>query len=541
MRTPRTFRQWSRFARWADKSARPELVEGRAVGCSWFDRFTTSVGTDIGAQQTRPLHTFIAIALILAPISVAAQPPAQVEPSPTQGVVKKGKVPVSNEILKIKLPKAVEVDLPNGLHLMVLEDHRLPQLSFQIFIPGAGGYYDPADQPGLASFVAALMREGTASRTSEQISQQLEVMAASLTVGAGAGLEASVNGTSLTDQFDKLLDIAADVLLHPSFPEEELARYQQRTRAQLTQQRANPGFLAAELFNRVIYGTHPASRISPTVAALDAATRGALAAFHRTRYVPDHAGMAVAGDISPADARKLVEAKLGGWPKSGAAAPAVSDPAELTAPKISFIARPNSVQTNLIVGTQAISRIHPDYDVLQVMNKVIGGGPTGRLFIHLREEKGYTYGAGSGLSAPIFRGDWSASTSVRSEVTEPALRDLLAEIAQLRDQLVSDQELADAKRSMIASFALSLESPAQLLNYHVTRWRYKLPADYWDRYPDRVSGVTRQQVQAAARTYLDARRMQIVAVGDPARVGDTLKKLGTVETFDAEGKRISPL
>ena len=249
-------------------------------------------------------QALIAITLSLAPISVAAQPPAPAEPLPTQGVVKKGKVPVSNEILKIKLPKPVEVDLPNGLHLMVLEDHRLPQLSFQIFIPGAGGYYDPGDQPGLASFVAALMREGTASRTSEQISQQLEVMAASLTVGAGAGLEAGVNGSSLTDQFDKLLDIAADVLLHPAFPEEELARFKQRTRAQLTQQRANPGFLAAELFNRVIYGTHPASRISPTVAALEAVTRDALASFHRTRYVPDHAGMAIAGDISPADARQ---------------------------------------------------------------------------------------------------------------------------------------------------------------------------------------------------------------------------------------------
>src|SRR5206468_5424013 len=180
-----------------------------------------------------------------------------------------------------------------------------------------------------------------------------------------------------------------------------------------------------------------------------------------------------------------VEAKLAGWTKSGIAGIPVSDPQPISGAGIYFIARPNSVQTNLIVGTQAIERTSPDFDVLSVMNKVIGGGPTGRLFIHLREEKGYTYGAGSGLSAPIFRGDWSASTSVRSEVTEPALRDLLAEIALLRDQMVSDQELADAKRSMIASFALSLESPVQLLNYHVTRWRYKLPADYWDRYPDR--------------------------------------------------------
>jgi zinc protease len=472
---------------------------------------------------------------------LAATVLAQDQPSPTQGVVKKGKVPVSNEVLKVKLPKPAEVDLPNGLHLMVLEDHRLPQISFQVFIPGAGGYYDPADQPGLASFTATLMREGTAARASEQISQQLEVMAATLNVTAAmSSPEATLSGSCLSDQFDGLIDVAADVLLHPSFPDDELARYKQRTRAALMQQRTNPGFLAVEMFSRGVYGTHPAARLSPTVAALDKTTRDALATFHRAHYVPDHAGFAIAGDISMAAARKLIETKLATWSKAGVPRVAVSEPAALTGPRIFFIGRPSSVQTNLIVGTQGIARTDADYDVLQVMNKVIGGGPTGRLFIHLREEKGYTYGASSSLSAPMHRGEWSASTSVRSEVTEPALRDLLAEVGLLRDQAVSDSELADAKRSMIASFALSLESPAQLLNYYVTRWRFGLAADYWDRYPERVSAVTAPQIQAAARTYLAADRIQVVAVGDPARVADTLRKLGDVETYDAEGKRISP-
>ena len=466
---------------------------------------------------------------------------AQDQPSPTQGVVKKGRVPVSREILKVKLPKVAEADLPNGAHLMVLEDHRLPQVSFQIYIPGAGGYYDPADAPGLASFVAAQMREGTSARTSEQISQQLEVMAATLNVTAGpSSLESTISGSCLSDQFDRLIDMTADVLLHPSFPDEELARYKQRTRAGLMQQRANPGFLATEMFNRGVYGAHPAARVSPTAAALDHATRDQLTAFHRAHYAPDHAGIAIAGDISMAEVRALIDAKLAGWTSAGNAAAEVSEPAALTGPKILFIARPNSVQTNLIVGTQGIPRTHTDYDVLQVMNTVIGGGPTGRLFIHLREEKGYTYGAYSTLSAPMYRGDWSASTSVRSEVTDPALHDLLAEVAALRDQPVPDGELSDAKRSMIASFALSLESPAQLLNLYVTRWRYRLAEDYWDRYPDRVSAVTAQQVQTAAKTYLAANRMQIVAVGDPALVADTLRRLGDVETYDADGKRVTP-
>lgn len=471
--------------------------------------------------------------------SAQVQPPGQ--ESPTQGVVKKGKVPVSNQIVKITLPKPVEADLPNGLHLVVLEDHRLPQINFQILIPGAGGYYDPADHQGLAQFTAALMREGTTTRTSEQLSQQLEVMAATLTVGAGSsGLEATVNGSCLSDHIDGLLDITADVLLHPSFVDEELTRYKLRTRTGLIQQRSNPAFLAQEMFQRVVYGTHPASRISPTAAALDNTTRDGLAEFHRARYVPDRAAMAISGDISMAEARRLVEANLGAWKKAGAAAGTVSEPAPISGSRIYFIARPNSVQTNLIVGGQGLERTSPDYDKVQVMNRILGGGPTGRLFIHLREEKGYTYGIGSGFSAPIYRGDWSASTSVRTEVTDPALRDLLAEIAQMRDVPVSDEELADAKRAMIASFALSLESPATLLNYHVTRWRFKLSADYWDRYAERVNAVTKADVQAMAKRYLATAGQQIVAVGDPTKVAEVLKKLGEVETYDADGKRVIP-
>jgi zinc protease len=489
-------------------------------------------------RAPRLLVAVTATLFLIAGTSAQQMPPQQ--QSPTKGLVKKGKVPVSSEIIKVKLPKPAEADLPNGLHLMVLEDHRLPQVTFTIYIPGAGGYYDPADHPGLASFTAALMREGTATRTSEKISQELEVMAASLNAGASvSGPEATVGGSSLTTQLDHLLDLTADVLLYPSFPDDELTRYKLRTRQFLTQTRANPGFLAQEMYQRVVYGSHPASRVLATIPALEKTTREALAAFHRTHFVPDQAAMAISGDISMADAKKLVETRLGAWKKAGVSIPPVTDPMPIGGTKIYFIARPTSVQTNLIVGGQAIERTNPDYDMLQVMNRILGGGPTGRLFLHLREEKGYTYGVGSGLTATLHRGDWAASTSVRTEVTDPALRDLLAEINQMRDQLVTDEELADAKRAMIASFALSLESPQTLLNYYVTQWRYKLPADYYDRYGERVSAVTKDQVRAMAQKYLDPARLQIVAVGDPTKVVDVLKKLGEVESYDADGKRIS--
>jgi zinc protease len=483
-----------------------------------------------------------ALALTAGLTTVAAHPPpTQGETPSTKGVVKKGKVPISNEVLKIKLPRAAEADLSTGLHIMVLEDHRAPQVQFQLIIPGAGGYYDPEGESGLAGMTAALMREGTASKTSSEISQQLEVMAATLNLGAGTSSpEATISGSALTDQATKLLDLAVDVLMHPAFPEEELARYKQRTRAQLTQQRSNPGFLAAEMFSRAVYGTHPASRMGLTPDALNNITRDDLVSFHRAHYIPSRAVLAISGDVSMFQARTVLEGKLAAWKNpSTIVTTAVVDPAPISGPKIYFIARPNAVQTNLIVGTQAVERTNPDYDALVVMNKIIGGGPTGRLFIHLREEKGYTYGASSGLVAPLHRGEWQASTNVRTEVTEPALHDLLDEIRQIREEPVSDEELADAKRSLSAQYALELESPAQLLALSVNRWRYKLPADYYDRYAERINAVTKAQVEAMGKKYLAADRLQVVAVGDPVRVADTLKKLGPVETYDTEGKKIS--
>ena len=492
-------------------------------------------------MRTRTLRALAIAAVVAGATAIHAQmgqPPQT--PPPGKAVVLKGKAPVSDDVLRVNLPRPAVADLANGLHLMVLEDRRVPRVSFTLLMPGGGGYYDPADMPGLASATAAMMREGTATRSSAEISEQLETIAASLNVSAGVSTsEASVSGTSLTEHVDTLFDLFADVLLNPSFPGQELDRYKQRTKASLIQQRSNPGFLANEMMAKIMYGSHPAGRVSTTADALDQVTPEALREVHRTRFAPDHAVLAITGDISLADARKLVDSKLAAWKKTGASEPKAAEPPDPGKSIVSFVARGNSVQTNLIVGAPGISRTHRDYDVLEVMNKVIGGGPTGRLFMILREEKGYTYGAYSGITATRWRGGWQASTQVRTEVTEPALRDLLAEVARLRDQPVPDKELRDQKRSLVASFALSLESPQQMMNYYITSWRYDLPADYWDRYPERVNAVTQSQIQAAAKKYLDSTRLQIVAVGDPDKVGEVLKGFGTVETYDSEGRRIT--
>ena len=472
----------------------------------------------------------------LAAMKQAAAPP-QVKP-PSKAVVLKGVAPVSTETLKITLPKPAEADLPNGAHLMVLEDHRAPQIVFQILIRGAGGYFDPADSPGLAAITAAMMREGTTSRSTVQIAEELERYASTVNVGTGmSSVTSNVSGSTLTENFDKTLALAADVLLNPTFPDEELARYKERTRSGLITQRSNPGFLASEMFSRVAYGTHPASRISVTAPVLDKVTKAALVDFHKAHYVPDHAVIAFSGDITMAAARKAVESRLGAWKKAGAQAPAVQDPGEPGPGKIYFVARPNSVQTNLMVGELSINRTAPDYDLLQLANEVIGAGPTGRLFTILREEKGYTYGAYSGFNATEYRGAWSANTQVRTNVTVDAFKDLMAQVARMRDEPVPEKELQAKKRGMIAGFALSLESPTTVLANHVTRYIYKLPPDYWDKFPERINAITQAQVQATARKYFDPARLQIVVVGDP-KLADSLKAFGTVETYDTEGNKV---
>jgi predicted Zn-dependent peptidase len=467
-----------------------------------------------------------------------AQAPATAPaPQGMKGVVVKGKAPVSTEILKVKLPRPAEATLSNGAHLLVLEDHRLPQVTLRIDIPGAGGYFDPTDTPGVAQVAAAMLREGTTTRSSQQLSTELERLAAS--VGASAGMaseSAMVTGESLTEHFDKVLDLAADILVNPTFPEEELARYKTRSKGSLMQQRSNPGFLAQEMFGRAVFGTHPASRVSFTSEGLEKITRGALADFHRARYAPDFAVIGIAGDITLAQAKAKLEAKLSAWQKRGIARQLPAEPEPVGPAKVYLVDRANSVQTFFAVGTQSISRTSPDYDLLSLTNAVIGGGPTGRLFLNLREEKGFTYGAYSTLSTPRHRGMWMASTSVRTEVTEAALGEIVKEIARMRDEPVATQEFEDKKRSLVASFALSLESPQTILSNYITSFHYGLPPDYWDKYPERVMAITVSQVRDTAKKYFDPSRIQIVAVGEGKVIADVLKKFGTVEVFDTEGK-----
>ncbi|HEY1342369.1 MAG TPA: pitrilysin family protein [Bryobacteraceae bacterium] len=273
----------------------------------------------------------------------------------------------------------------------------------------------------------------------------------------------------------------------------------------------------------------------PTAESLKKLTREDLIAHYKKYYVPAGQLAGVVGDVTPKDAVAKLEKALGDW-KGGPVAPVSFTPAPAIAEKkVYLVSRPGSVQTDITLANRAIERMNPDYIACMVMNQVLGSGPAARLFRIIREEKGYTYGVSSSFSASKVMQHFSSSMSVRTEVTEPALTDLLKEFHEIRDVPVPKDELEGAKRTLVASFALGLENPAAVLARWMQQREYGLPEDYWDTYPEKIMAITAADVQRVARKYVPYDDVQIVAVGDGARIRDLLKKFGPVEETQAGG------
>lgn len=470
-------------------------------------------------------------------LGALAQAPGDSKAIDVSKVERKNLAPVSKEILKVKLPRPVEATLSNGITVLILEDHRFPTITVDFTIDGAGGLWDPESEHGLAGATAQMLREGTATRNSKQISEQIDSYGASFSASASFGEDsASVNASGLSDNVDSWFPLVADILLHPAFPADELAKLKQRQKVQLVQQRQQPGFLASEQFSKAVYGTHPAATISATVESIDALTSEKLAKWHKERYAPQNTILGIAGDVNPKEFIAKLNAWLAGWQKTDFKPAAVPGTSPVKERRVFVVDRANSVQTTLAMGNIAITRTSPDYPAMVVMDQILGAGAAGRLFLNLREAKGYTYGVYSRFTADKYAGPFRAGGDARTEVTEGAMTEFWNEFGRIRDEKVSDKELDDAHHAVVASFALSLEHPSQLLDFAETVKIYGLPADYWDKYPAQIFAVSADDVQRAARKYVDPATMQVVAVGNAQKIVPVMEKYGKIQLYDTQGK-----
>src|SRR5882724_5255797 len=489
--------------------------------------------------QTRIIAA--AVIITLASAVVFAQGTTSTGPAgqTTKGAVIKGKAPVNKNLLKVKLPKAQEATLPNGLKVILLESHKVPTFTMQLVVL-SGGLADRSDYHGLATFTAALLREGTAKRSSKDIAEQVDALGSTLTATSGlSSLTSTVTAAGLVESLDQTLDIFADVVRNPTFPQSEVEKYKTRSLAQLQVQRSNPQFLAQEQFSRAIYGDHPAGLISAPVESIKKLSTKDLANFHSTYFRPNNAILAIVGDVTMKDIMPKLAKVFGDWQKANVPAMNIPPAPTQSASRIFLIDRPGSVQTVLTLGTLGIERTSADYFSVLLADRVLGGGPAGRLFLNLREDKGYTYGAYSVFSGSKYRGTWTSSSEVRTDVTAGAMKEFMYELKRIRDEKVSPEELDNAKRAIVGGFALSLEQPQALLQNIITQKLYDLPADYWDTYPQKVAAITADDVQRVAQKYIDLEHLQIVAVGDASKARDVLANYGKVEVFDVEGKPIA--
>jgi predicted Zn-dependent peptidase len=469
--------------------------------------------------------------------ALRAQESAAVSPSKVE---RKDRAPVSREILPIKLPKPIEAKLKNGLTVLILEDHRAPFINLQLHIGGAGALFEPAAMAGLANSTAQMLREGTQTRGSLQLAEEIDRLGASISANASFGTpDAVFSASGLSENFDTWFKLAVEMLLHPSFPADELEKMKQRMRAQLREQRSGANFLLNERFNRLVFGEHPAAQVSATPESVDRLSRELLIKWHRERFTPENSILGIAGAVRAKELIAKLEKQLAGWKKRQVEQPWPRDPAPASARKVLLVHRPNSVQTTLALGNIAIDRRSPDYLPMVLMNDVIGGGASARLFLNLREEKGYTYGVYSNFSALRYPGPWRAGGNMRTEVTDGALVEFFNEIRRIRDEKVSGRELEESKRSIVAGFALSLEQPTRVLNFALTRKLYGLPADYWDTYAAKIMAVRAEDVQRVARKYLNPETLQLVAVGDATKIKTVLEKYGAVEVYNSNGALVA--
>lgn len=471
-------------------------------------------------------------ALVVAcSLSIAhAQQPAPSETTEAAesltGVVVKGKAPISQELLTPKLPRPHEASLANGLKIVLIEDHELPTFVLQLVID-RGSVAEPKGKEGLAQATAVQLRQGTKTRSSEQISESLDSLAASFGARADLG-SIFVTTSGLVEHMDATLDIFGDVLRNPTFPQSELDPYKQRLISQIHSQRSSSQFVAQEQFVEAIYGEFPAGTLVPPESSIQALTSADLAQFHAANFAPNIATVLVAGDVTMAEFKPKLERVLGDWARKDVAPTTF---AAVTAPaksNVFVIDRPGAVQTSLVMGNLAIKGDDPDRFAIAVMNRILGGSPASRLFTNLREEKGYTYGAYSSVSANRYPGVASASAEVRTEVTDGAMREFVSEFQRIAKTPVSDVELANAKRAIVGSFALSLENPQSFLGYVFQQKLYGFPSDYWEQYPKYIGAVTEEDVARVAAKYFDPARMQIVAVGEAAKIRETMAKYGEV-------------
>ena len=452
------------------------------------------------------------------------------EPFPTRP-------PAPIRLRPVQFPPFREVALPNGMTLLLVENHEQPTLSVSLSFR-AGSVYDPAGKEGVAAIVAELLTKGTPTQNAEQIAAAIEGVGGS--IGASAGDDfLAVSADVLSDHAELAFSLLGDVSRRATFPDQELELARTRFLSALEVEMSQAQNVAGRAFQQEIYGRNPYGR-NTSAAAYKAITRDDVVGFAGRRLRPGGSLLVVAGDITLPRARELATQAFGSW--RGTAPPATGFPAPPAkrGTDILLVNRPGSVQSNIVIGNTTFLSTDTTYYAARIATHVLGGGSDSRLFIILREQKSWTYGSYAALRRNRGVGFWQATFEGRTEVTDSALTELLHQIDRIRTETIPDSELVAAKGFLVGSFPLTIETPRQIAQVVSTARLLGLGSDYVQRYRERLAGVSSARARAAAQRAIHRDAFTIVVVGDAKALYDKLKSIAPVRLVDVAGKAIDP-
>jgi zinc protease len=450
-------------------------------------------------------------------------------------------VPKPGPVSTAPLTSATKFQLPNGLAVYLVENHALPVVSGELVVR-AGSSADPLDRPGLAGFMVSMLDEGTSKRDALTLAHDLEGLGASY--GSGTGRDGSTMSIrSLKQNAPKAMEILSEMMLSPSFPEKEVERVRNDRLTSLLQDRDQPFRIAATVMWTDLYGANnPYGHMSiGTEPGLKSASRDDIEKLYQAAFSPKNAALILAGDLTEAEARKLANDAFGKWSSEGRPPLPQTDAVVATAPeKVLVVDKPNTPQSYVMVAQVGVARSNPDFERLNVMNQVLGGLFSSRVNMNLREQHGYSYGAFSSVYENTKEGPIQDGSQVRTDVTGPAVGEIMKEVKGMLGKEVSEEELRLAKESISRSLPAYFQTPSSTVATIGDLYLFDLPPDYYQELPKRIEAMSATDVYQATKTHLSPDKMKVIAVGDRKAIDKQLValKLGPIGYRTPDGRPV---
>ncbi|MDO5505927.1 MAG: pitrilysin family protein [Pseudoxanthomonas suwonensis] len=459
-------------------------------------------------RLNKTLLSLLLAGLVAGP-ALAAQPPADLPP---YGADK-----------PLPVPAITKTTLSNGMEVWVVPREGLPRVDAVLVVRNAGLAADTS--PGFAGMLAGTLTEGSARRDSLAIAQAAQGMGGAVSAFAnndGIGVSANALASHAAD----MIALLAEVARTPAFPDGEVALAKGNALQALKANEAQPGFRAGRAFLPVVFGEHPYARTQSTEASITAVTPEQLRAAHAQRFRPDRALLVITGRIGTREAQRLAREAFSDWRATGQPLADTPRARGEAAPQFVLLPRAESVQSTVRVGRPALAADAAEAIPLQLAGTILGGGMTSRLFQNLREDKGYTYGAYSGVGRFRAGGTVQSSADVRNEVTGAALTELMGELRRIGSEPVPAEELEANKRYMVGGYLISNQLQGAVAGTLAGNWLVGLPSEYLGEFVPKVRAVTAEQLQAAAARWFDPATQSIIVVGDQAAIAEQLKPFG---------------